>query len=207
MRRKATTCRLCGAPRREDVGYALCAEHYRIYARRQTRKRRGMDPDAPIKVVDTSKCRLCDQPRLHYGVLCRQCFNADQRRKSRNRGQVSWAEHLARIAVTKRVCATGGCGEPSVTRKAKYCKACAALRRKQVLRSSRAKMAAAAKSPLKQIPRLYPDVKVGPEAIAQPKPVVPPGTVQRIPAADAAEREAREREWAKWLERRRQEND
>jgi len=71
-----------------------------------------------------------------------------------------------------------------------------------VSQRSRSKMSAAAKSPLKQIPRSYPEVKVGPEAIMQPKPVVPPGTIQRIPAADAAEREQREREWAEYLNRK-----
>lgn len=28
---KATTCRVCGAPRDMSIEYALCTEHYRVY--------------------------------------------------------------------------------------------------------------------------------------------------------------------------------
>ena len=73
-RQPSAVCKQCGAPRKQGVTVALCADHYRDYARRQVRRSRGMDPDAPVKVVDTSKCKLCDEPRLPYGVMCRQCL-------------------------------------------------------------------------------------------------------------------------------------
>ena len=87
---KVEVCRECGGPRKANCQKPLCEEHYRVYVIRASRKRRGTDADAPVKdaqvkVADTSKCRLCDEPRLPYGAMCRQClrnYEAERRRKA-----------------------------------------------------------------------------------------------------------------------------
>jgi hypothetical protein len=73
-------------------------------------------------------------------------------------------------------------------------------------------MATAAKAIEKQIPRRWDtalpgrgvtEPVVGAEVFAKPEPAQPTRPVTRIRAADADEREQREREWAGWLQRRR----
>lgn len=188
-----TQCKGCGGPRRQDIQYALCDLHYREMLTRRARAK-GVQPR---KEYDPMKCTKCDQPRTAYGPLCLACERAVKLARRRAAGI------LPPKPAKPRVCRIAGCNGVPATRSGKLCPPCLArIQRDKVSQRSRQKMSAAAKSPLKQIPRTYPDVKVGPETIAQPKPVVPPGTVQRIPAADAAEREAREREWAEYLSRK-----
>ncbi len=202
-RQPSTVCKECGAPRKQGVTVALCPDHYRDYARRQVRRSRGMDPDAPVKVVDTSKCRLCDEPRLPYGVMCRQClrnYEAERRRK-------------AGVQPRSTTCESPGCGQPKATPHGKFCRVCYDQRQEaKVKASSRAKMSTAAKAVEKQIPRRWDtalprrgvtEPVVGAEVFAKPEPIQPTRPVTRIRAANADEREAREREWAEWLQRRR----
>lgn len=207
-RQPSTVCKECGAPRKPGLTYAQCEEHYRVYVIRASRKRRGTDPDAPIKdapvkVVDTSKCSRCDQPRLPYGVMCRGClrnYEAERRRK-------------AGVQPRSTVCESPGCGQPKATPHGKYCRVCYDQRQEaKVKASSRAKMSTAAKAIEKQVPRRWDTALpgrgvtepiVGAEAFAKPEPVQPTRPVTRIRAADADEREQREREWAEWLSKKR----
>lgn len=203
-RTPSTVCRECGAPRWPGAGtLARCEEHYRIYARRQVRRSRGMDENAPVKVVDTSKCRLCDEPRLPYGVHCNQCrrnYEAERRRK-------------AGAQPRTLLCVTPGCGRPKATPHGKLCRTCYDQRQEaKVKATSRAKMTVAAKAVEKQVPRRWDTglpgrgvaVSVVTETLEPIKPVVPTVPVKRIPAADAEERAQREREWAAWLAKRRE---
>ena len=214
-RKVVSVCRVCGGPRKEGISLALCADHYREYALRQTRKQRGMDPDAPVKKVDVTKCSRCDEPRLSYGTLCRAHHNAMHAERRRKAGVQTWAEHVARIGVSKPTCITNGCGEPTTSRFAKLCRACYERRQQaKVTASSRAKMTAAAKAPEKQIPRRW-DTALPGRGIKEPViglppapvPVVVVGKVTVVRSADEIEREARAREWAEYLERRKKEYD
>lgn len=147
----------------------MCGPHGK--PRRQVRRSRGMDPDAPVKVVDTSKCKLCDEPRLPYGVMCRQClrnYEAERRRK-------------AGAKPRSMVCESPGCGQAKATPHGKYCRACYDQRQEaKVKASSRAKMATAAKAIEKQIPRRWDtalpgrdltEPLVGAEVLAKPEPI------------------------------------
>ena len=116
-RKPSTVCRECGAPRKPGVSIARCEEHYRIYARKQVRRSRGMDPDAPVKVVDTSKCRLCDEPRLPYGVMCRGCLRAYEAERRRKAG-------ASRSPITANGAATGSPASAALATSAS--RACAA---------------------------------------------------------------------------------
>jgi len=202
-RQPSAVCRECGAPRKAGVSIARCEEHYRIYARKQVRRSRGMDPDAPVRVVDASKCRLCDEPRLPYGVMCRGCLRAYEAERRRKAG----------AQPRSTTCETPGCGQPKATPHGKFCRVCYDQRQEaKVKASSRAKMSTAAKAVEKQMPRRWDtalpgrgvaELVVGPEVFARPDPIQPTRPVTRIRAADADEREAREREWAEWLTKRR----
>ncbi|NBW22479.1 MAG: hypothetical protein EBR82_82480, partial [Caulobacteraceae bacterium] len=145
-RQPSTVCKECGAPRKPGVSIARCEEHYRVYARKQVRRSRGMDPDAPVKVVDTSKCSRCDEPRLPYGVMCRQClrnYEAERRRK-------------AGVQPRSTFCESPGCGQPKATPHGKFCRVCYDQRQEaKVKASSRAKMSTAAKAIEKQVPRRW----------------------------------------------------
>ena len=186
-------CKICAGPRRRNIQYALCDTHYREMLIRRARAK-GVQPR---KEYDPTMCTKCDQPRTAYGPLCLACERAAKLLRRRAAGI------LPPVKAKPRVCRIPGCSGVPATRSGKLCPTCLSrIQRDKVSQRSRRKMSAAAKSPLKQIPRSYPEVKVGPETIEQTKPVVPPGTVQRIPAADAAEREAREREWAEYLKKR-----
>lgn len=181
-RQPSAVCKQCGAPRRPGVTVALCPEHYRDYARRQVRRSRGMDPDAPVKVVDTSKCRLCDEPRLPYGVMCRQClrnYEAERRRK-------------AGAKPRSTTCESPGCGQPKATAHGKFCRVCKAIQKQVPRRWDTALPGRGVTEPV-----------VGAEAFAKPEPIQPARPVTQIRAADADEREQRERERAEWLSRRR----
>lgn len=135
-RKVVEACRICGGPRKEGISLALCPDHYREYAMRRMRKQRGMDPDAPVKKVDVTKCSRCDEPRLPYGTLCRGCHNAMHAERRRKAGVQTWAEHVARIAVSKPACITVGCGEPTTSRFAKFCRACYERRQEAKVKAS-----------------------------------------------------------------------
>ena len=215
-RAKAEVCRECGGPRKPNCQKPLCEEHYRVYVIRASRKRRGTDPDAPVKAFDITTCSRCDQPRLPYGNLCRACHNGRCEEQRRKRGQIPVAEHFARIAVPKGICRTPACGQPTTTRTSKYCRGC-------YLQRQQAKATPATRGTMPAITANQPPaapvatrwqtalpgrgfgeaVVVGPEVFTPIEPVKPTRPVTRIRAADADEREAREREWGEWLSRRR----
>jgi len=136
VRKPGEVCKQCGAPRKPKVTVALCPDHYRDYARCQVRRRHAMDPDAPVKVVDTMKCKLCPEPRLPYGVMCRQClrnYEAERRRKAGAQPRSTTCE--------------SGRGQPKATPHGKYCRVCYDQRQEaKVKASSRAKMSTAAKA-------------------------------------------------------------
>ena len=196
--------------RREQVAFAVArgaSQRRACYLLSVARSTLGYESrlavkDAPVKVVDTSKCSRCDQPRLPYGVMCRGClrnYEAERRRK-------------AGVQPRSTACETPGCGQPKATPHGKFCRVCYDQRQEsKVKASSRAKMSTAAKAVEKQVPRRWDtalpgrgvtEPVVGAEVFAKPEPVQPTRPVTRIRAADADEREAREREWAEWLQRR-----
>ena len=181
-------CKHCGEPRREGIQYALCAEHYRDMLIQRARAR-----GVPARrYFDPEKCTRCDQPRTQYGSLCLACDRAAKEAKRREMGIAPKA------AAKPKACRICGAAGPLATATGKLCVACAEERsRRKVKKASRPKTPVATRWQTALPGRGFGEaVVVGPEVFTPVEPVKPTRPVTRVRAADADEREAREREWA-----------
>lgn len=73
---RATVCRICGAPRYEKGGRALCHTHY-LEAKRADKMRRKIYGSQPRKPPATV-CRICGAPRYEKSrrmPLCREHYH------------------------------------------------------------------------------------------------------------------------------------
>ena len=191
------TCKLCGEPRREGIQYALCAEHYRDMLLQRARAK-GVPAR---KYFDPQKCTRCDEPRTRYGSLCLACERAVKEAKRREMGILPWR------AAKPKACRICGAAGPLATATGKLCVECAGQRsRRKATKASRPKTPVVTRWQAAIPGRGFGEaVVVGPEVFAPVESVKPTRPVTRVRAADADEREAREREWADYLQRRRYE--